>query len=155
MLNGEQGCRKSRDARADSHFNMHARIQPVNRFDRSDLSPENGASLTTARTLYRNRRLRDEAFRGREIFGEPAWDLLLDLYIASYDRKVVSVTAACAASAVPVTTALRWLGLLERQELVDRSPDLNDRRRMLVSLTPKAVSLMESYLAHIAAGGAI
>lgn len=127
----------------------------MNRSERPDLSPEHGAMLATARALYRDRRVRDGAFKELEIFGEPAWDLLLDLYIASHDRKVVSVTAACAASAVPVTTALRWLGQLERQGLVDRSPDPNDRRRMLVSLTPKAVTLMEGYLGQIAAGNAV
>lgn len=89
-----------------------------------------------------------------DIFGEPGWDLLLDLYIASHDRKTVSVTSACVAAAVPVTTALRWLGHLEAKGLVLRAPDASDRRRMLVSLTPRGIELMETCLAQIAASDA-
>lgn len=115
----------------------------------SDIPADRNALLATARAIYRNRRLRDDVFGADGTFGEPAWDLLLDLYVATHDRKQVSVTAACAASAVPVTTALRWLGQLERQGLVVRLADPTDRRRMLVSLTPRAIELMETYLAQV------
>ena len=36
-----------------------------------------------AQALYNLRRKRDSALGPRRIFGEPAWDILLDLYIAS------------------------------------------------------------------------
>jgi hypothetical protein len=37
-----------------------------------------------ARRHYRLRRMRDQEF-GPALFGEPAWDILLDLYIAVSD----------------------------------------------------------------------
>lgn len=84
------------------------------------------------------------------IFGEPAWDILLDLYLAHQSGKPVAVTSACVAAAVPVTTALRWLGTLEQHELVQRTPDSRDRRRMLVALTTRALDLMDSYFSQVA-----
>ena len=39
-----------------------------------------------------------------ELFGEPAWDILLDLYIANVENKPVSVSSACIGSAAPPTT---------------------------------------------------
>ena len=38
-------------------------------------------ALTLARTLYAERRRRDRTFPV-DIFGEPSWDILLDLFVA-------------------------------------------------------------------------
>ena len=104
--------------------------------------------LALARGIYRDRRARETFFDKQRIFGEPAWDVLLDLYIASFHNTNVTVTSACAAANVPVTTALRWLSLLEADGLVVRSRDA--RLRMFVSLTPKATELMNDCLEQIA-----
>ena len=106
--------------------------------------------LALARGIYRDRRVRETFFDKQRIFGEPGWDILLDLYIASFDHTNVTVTSACAAANVPVTTALRWLSLLEKDGLVVRSPDARDQRRMFVSLTPRATELMNDCLDQIA-----
>ncbi|WP_310532069.1 MarR family transcriptional regulator [Novosphingobium sp.] len=101
-----------------------------------------------ARNAYRARRLRNQYFSGTDLFGEPAWDLLLDLFINACEGKRVPVTSACIGAAVPTTTALRWLTILESRELVEREADSSDARRIFVRLTPRAQTAMSAYFAR-------
>lgn len=96
---------------------------------------------------YRDRRRRAEVFGDDTLFGEPAWDILLDLFAAGERGKRVAVTSACIGSGVPSTTALRWLNVLEARGLVEREEDLSDARRSFVRLTGKAKVLMAEYFA--------
>lgn len=107
--------------------------------------------LRHARLTYRGRRSRTLFFE-ESLFGEPAWDLLLDLFIAAKERKRVPVTSACIGAAVPTTTALRWLAILEERGLVIREADPTDARRIFVRLTADAYGKMVSYFARSAAG---
>lgn len=110
--------------------------------DRSEIS-----ALDRARALYDLRRSREHFFKGNaDLFGEPAWDILLDLFIAGEIAKPVSVTSACIGASTPPTTALRWLCVLEKRGLVERIPDPHDRRRALMRLTPKADQSLRAYL---------
>lgn len=103
-----------------------------------------------ARQLYANRRRRTEIFANTELFGEPAWDILLDLYVAHSERKSVSVSSACIGSAAPPTTGLRWLGLLAEHDLVMREHDASDQRRVIVRLTEKGLRAMDEFFASAA-----
>jgi hypothetical protein len=98
-----------------------------------------------ARQTYDDRRRRNKIFRSDELFGEPAWDILLDLFIAAKERRRVSVTSACIGSAVPSTTALRWITILERQGLLQREADPGDARRVYVRLSPPGYEAMLEY----------
>ncbi|MEO1731548.1 MAG: winged helix DNA-binding protein [Pseudomonadota bacterium] len=98
-----------------------------------------------ARATYARRRKRTSIFGDPELFGEPGWDILLDLYIAQVEEKPVSVSSACIGSAAPPTTGLRWLGVLAEQGLVEREHDARDQRRVLVRLTDKALEAMDDY----------
>lgn len=95
--------------------------------------------------LYGNRRRRVKLF-GADLFGEPAWDILLDLYIATETGKQISVTSACIGAAVPLTTALRWLTMLEARRLIVRENDDRDARRSYVRLSDLGRELMDRYL---------
>lgn len=97
---------------------------------------------------YRDRRRRTEVFGDDTLFGEPAWDILLDLFAAGERGKRVAVTSACIGSGVPSTTALRWLNVLEARGLVEREEDLSDARRSFVRLTGKARMLMAEYFSN-------
>lgn len=103
-----------------------------------------------ARTAYRSRRRRNEVFRDDSLFGEPAWDILLDLFIAAKDRKRLPVTSACIGAAVPTTTALRWLAVLEEKGLVVREQDTVDARRIFVRLSGTGYEKMVAYFAGAA-----
>lgn len=106
----------------------------------SDSSPADKAQRT-----YRDRRRRAEVFGDETLFGEPAWDILLDLYVSGERGKRVAVTSACIGSGVPSTTALRWLNVLEARGLVEREDDNADARRSFVRLTSKARIAMAEY----------
>jgi hypothetical protein len=109
------------------------------------LSGEQATWVATARRMYHARRRRDELFGGAHLFGEPAWDILLDLFIAASEGKRISITSACIGAAAPPTTALRWLNLLEREGLIEREGDSKDMRRSYVRLSRLGVSRMTEF----------
>lgn len=101
--------------------------------------------LALARKAYALRRKRGAIFGNPDLFGEPAWDILLDLFIAQGEGKSVSVSSACIGSAAPATTGLRWLGVLADEGLIKREPDPEDNRRVMVRLTHTGRAAMERY----------
>lgn len=101
------------------------------------------------RQVIRQRRLRDELF-DPELFADPAWDMLLDLYAAKLDRSRVSVSSLCIAAAVPATTALRWIKTLTESGLFERHADVHDARRIFVQLSEGATQAMHRYFARVA-----
>ncbi|MEQ5786722.1 winged helix-turn-helix transcriptional regulator [Erythrobacter sp. NFXS35] len=102
---------------------------------------------------YSLRRKRAAIFGNPELFGEPAWDILLDLFIAHGEDKPVSVSSACIGSAAPATTGLRWLGVLAEEGLIVRENDAQDNRRVLVRLTRAGVTAMERFFDASESGG--
>lgn len=85
--------------------------------------------------LYQERRLRADLFDDPDLFGEPAWDILLDLAVHEGQGRPLSVTGACIGSGVAPTTALRWVNVLEKKGFIQRSPDPLDHRRVYLILT--------------------
>ncbi len=106
----------------------------------------------TVRRAIRARRLRD-AFFGENLFEDPAWDMLLDLYAARLEGRQVSVSSLCIASAVAATTALRWIGRLTEAGMFDRQPDPQDRRRAFIGLSARAMAGMEGYAVALRRAG--
>lgn len=103
------------------------------------------AKAEVAREIYTQRRRRAALFGSADLFGEPAWDILLDLYIAEAEGKTVSVSSACIGSAAPPTTGLRWLGVLAENDLILREHDPEDQRRVLVCLTERGLNAMDQF----------
>lgn len=112
-------------------------------------SKENVDFPALSKSLYKMRRSRDRHI-SCDIFGEPAWDILLDLYTQQSAGKRVSVSSACIGAAVPPTTALRWLSALEQQDLIVRATDNVDKRRAYIDLSPLGKSKIEEILFDIA-----
>lgn len=104
------------------------------------------------RQAIRARRLRD-AFLGNDLFEDPAWDMLLDLYAAHLEGGRVSVSSLCIAAAVAPTTALRWIAKLTDAGLFERHPDPADRRRAFIALSPKALQGMGAYVDAVQRAG--
>jgi len=107
-------------------------------------------AVALARFIYRLRRCRQELFGGA-LFSEPAWDILLELYVAGHEGRRISVSGACEAAAVPQTTGLRWLNQLEAQNMVTKRTDPRDARRAHVRLTPQAIRKMDELLNDVLA----
>ncbi|WP_052134227.1 MarR family transcriptional regulator [Sphingomonas sp. 37zxx] len=93
------------------------------------------------RDYLKSRRQREKIFPDN-LFADPAWDILLDLYASSVEGRQVSVSDACIASAVPASTGLRWIARLEEYAFVCRRPDPLDARRFLLTLSQHASTLI-------------
>ena len=106
-------------------------------------------NLSVALQLYEARRRRDAAASIKGLFGEPGWDILLDLFIARKTRAALQVSSVCAGAGVPSTTILRWIARLEREGLLSRTADQDDARRRYVSLTSKGLKLATELLEAI------
>lgn len=100
------------------------------------------------RAIVNRRRARDHFFGG-DLFADPAWDILLELYAAILGQRRVSVSNVCMASSVPATTALRWISHLESKDLVLRKPDPLDGRRVFLSLSESGIAAMEAYFGAV------
>lgn len=104
------------------------------------------------RRVIRARRMRADFFEG-ELFADPAWDMLLDLFAAELEHRQVSVSSLCIAAAVPPTTALRWIGTMNEAGLFERRADTNDRRRAYIGLTQRARDGMLRYAGAVKRAG--
>lgn len=100
--------------------------------------------------IYAARRARDRVFDDPELFGEPVWDILLDLASAAASGKRLPVSSAGIGSCAPASTALRWLKILEDRGLVCRENDPRDGRRTFVALTRLGAEKMARYFAELA-----
>lgn len=103
------------------------------------------AAVEEARRHYRLRRIRDQEF-GPGLFGEPAWDILLDLYIAASDPRLVSVMSASLAASVSADDTARWLTHLEEKGLVERFSSGPEASRAIVTLSQGAFDQMTRLL---------
>jgi DNA-binding MarR family transcriptional regulator len=101
--------------------------------------------LLLAKGLYKARRERVKFFDS-QLFSEPAWDMLLDLFIAKLSHKRVSVTSLCIASGVPSTTALRYIRHLESKGVISRELCISDARINYIDLTEASFRLLKEFL---------
>lgn len=113
----------------------------------SRFGQKKSAWLDAAEAACRERAERHDFFPS-DFFGEPAWNILLDLFIVDLKGQRISVQDACLSSGVPPTTALRYVGQLEEGSFVKRVPDATDARRTFLVITTKGQSLMRRYLAR-------
>jgi DNA-binding MarR family transcriptional regulator len=91
-------------------------------------------------------------FFSADLFADPAWDILLELYALECEQRRISISKLCLAAAVPSTTALRWLDKLQSDGMITRQSDPLDARRVWVSMSPAGFEAMASYLRELARG---
>lgn len=106
------------------------------------------ALLAQVRTIVRLREKRAD-FLDRQLFSDPTWDILLDLTAARLEGKPVPVSSVCAATNVPLSTALRYVRSLVDAGLVRRWKDTEDRRRDMLELEEQTMQAMTRYLADV------
>lgn len=110
-----------------------------------DSTDEIARLAAVAKAEYTSRRRRERLFHAH-VFAEPAWDMLLDLYIQRHKARPVSIHSLCIAAAVPPTTALRWIGKLDAAGLVGRQRCPHDNRVIHMALSDEGLAIMENYL---------
>jgi hypothetical protein len=106
-----------------------------------------GIALERAAALIAIRKKREHEF-GADLFGEPAWDILLDLFIQRVDGRRTSATSASIASRSPTTTALRYIAILEKKGLLTKRIAEHDLRVHYVELSDDGYRRMLDLLAE-------
>lgn len=103
--------------------------------------PPSEALLERARSILRVRRAR-ERLLGRAALGEPAFDLLLSLYLRA-EQKETSLTSLAGPIGIPYSSAMRWIRYLVDKGLVNRTESKSDRRSICVQLTPSGRAALD------------
>lgn len=98
-----------------------------------------------ARVVINSRRYRFGFFK-RSMFGEPAWDMLLVLYITEPAEGCLSISQLADLVETPLSTAVRWIDYLEREKLVEREPHPTDKRVIFIRLSEKGREKIDGYL---------
>jgi hypothetical protein len=106
--------------------------------------------LSAARRLWVARRVRDRIF-GPDMFPDPAWNILLDLFIAGEEGRNVTIKSACVAGGVPQSTALRYIAHLIETRYAVRTQHPSDARSAYLRLTERGRARMAEYLSLTAA----
>ena len=96
-----------------------------------------------AETLALERRMRAEHFPPA-LFGEPAWDLMLALFVAREDGRSFTLADACLAARVSPRAGRRLLETMQLEGLVE--PVTAQRDRQGVRLTAFAAERLSAYL---------
>ena len=94
----------------------------------------------------RNHRVARGQFFNPNLFGDPAWDILLYLMQMELEQRRVAVTTLAHASNVPQSTTLRWVNMLVEEGLLLRVDDHLDGRRVYVELSGEGRQRMDRYL---------
>lgn len=98
-----------------------------------------------AQSQIKARAARARHFRAA-LFADPAWDILLELFVAPHEGRRVSISAVGLAAGIPLSTAIRWIKALETDGLVEKEDDPLDARRTFLRLTEEGGRAMIMYL---------
>jgi DNA-binding MarR family transcriptional regulator len=100
----------------------------------------------SARQLLSLSRARADVF-GRDLGSEPSWHLLLALY--SSNEGELPATSVAKIARLPHSTAVRWLGKLERRGFLWRRVDRKDKRVVRVRITDSGRSAVSATFAAV------
>ena len=92
--------------------------------------------LARAKLILSSRRLRSRYFNPA-IFGEPAWEILLVLYITDMSGRRQTLGKLTDWVETPPTSVQRWVGYIKKEKFLERQPHPNDRRTTFLRLLPK------------------
>lgn len=104
--------------------------------------------VRTAYAILLRRRRRYDQFKA-DMFGEPAWDMLLEVYVREISGSSSTDEQLQLASATAASTAGRWLQYLETEGLVARRDRPFNGRTEFVELTDLGRKAMDEYLGSI------
>jgi hypothetical protein len=117
---------------------------PAFKEDGLPASPAIDPSVRQARQVLAMRSGRHDHFPDI-LFGEPAWDLLLQLYVAEAERRQPTIEQCLAGSTAPSSTTMRWIRLLIEQGLVTEEAGGD-----VLSLTVTARQSLKAFLRQFA-----
>ena len=115
--------------------------------DLADAAEARARARASAERLYAERRRRDALFPP-DLFGEPAWDLLLAMFTARERGQAMILCRAYKAAGVTDTTGRRLLDRMEAEGLITRRRAPRSRKMRIVELTDRSVALLVDFLAR-------
>ena len=83
-----------------------------------------------------------EAIFGKDLFSDPAWDILLELYAAYLAGRETSVSELAASIGTPPSTTTRWASALQAQGFV-WCDEISEPKRTRIVLTAEGAARMK------------
>ena len=105
---------------------------------------ESDARKLAARIMFETRKARSRLFPA-SMFSDPAWDMLIALYIADQAPAAADLARSISAS---VTTTMRWIEILETHKLIVRERSPTDRRAHTIQLSQQARNSLDTLLSE-------
>ena len=99
-----------------------------------------------AREIFDAHRNRTICFSCSHIFGDPAWEILTVLFMATEQHRSVAVSEIGETTRIAATAVTRWLRVLEKEGLVEESFQPVDLQQPRFRLTENAVASFRTYL---------
>lgn len=84
-----------------------------------------------------------------DLFGDPAWDVLVELFIHQCRGQAMPVSSLCASAHIPRSSALKLIQRMCDAGVLERSLDIFDGRRRLVTIAPEIAEGLRDYFAKI------
>jgi DNA repair protein RadC len=103
------------------------------------------AALENARAVRERRKFRSALIGSPELFGEPSWEMLIEVFIQEAEGVKIAVNTLCRSSTATPSTALRIFNKLCEARLLVKVSDPNDGRRHFVQLTLRARKSLYAY----------
>jgi DNA repair protein RadC len=103
------------------------------------------AALANARAVRERRKFRRALIGSPELFGEPAWEMLVEAFIQDVEGAKIAINTLCHSSTATPSTALRIFNKLCQARLLVKVSDPNDGRRHFVELTLQARQALDAY----------
>lgn len=104
--------------------------------------------IKRATAILNIHRARDRAF-GMDIFANPAWDILLNLYVASLEARMTTIEELCDETGGSAGTIARYVRLLESSNYVVRGDAQKTMRGVSFALSDTAVTMMDEALSTL------
>lgn len=131
----------------DLHEVRRALAKLLDRLDEKgeQSSRTGGERAAFADKVYKGRRLRNKYFP-KDLFADPAWDILLLLYAMEHAGKRVSISAVCMSAGVSESTGHRWISKLIANGMIVRERHPSDRRVSWLRLSDRTLARLDGYL---------
>lgn len=111
-----------------------------------DKRPSSGPEISEEAVIQFIRTLVERArYVPSELLADPAWGMLLELLHAELQSRRVRLVEICSTSGASMSTAVRWLNVLESHDFIVRRKDQEEDDNCFVELSSKGSSALRRY----------
>jgi len=136
---------RSNDENTEPFAEAQMEHEPVLLRSAEEEAKLNAALCALAIELRQMREARNQFF-GRDTFDDPAWDILLALYIARSEGRLITVSQLCFCASVRPTDALRTVSTLCDETLIERELANDNDEVVYMCLSSKGLAMTHNWL---------